>query len=259
MQGSLPAGWLAFTGRELNPLDRYKRFQITFSFPFSGFILAQGRLAFQAVPSWVISGLSLLPAFAVRHPVCIRPSCTSWSRRLSRTAPGRGLDDAPPCGGILHLPQGPSLGSGLFCPGPSSLNRPHPPHSQAHRDFTAWRLIRDAFAVRERLGDPRVVPSFRCSSLPGMPPSPTPGSPTSLCSRTSMPTWPSPFDHRLGTPDIPAIRFTREADFVASLVRFRYGLPGCSPPCTDQTGTSSPRGLLLPGFQRIGLPPRCWL
>jgi hypothetical protein len=29
MQGSLPAGGLAFTGRELNPLDRYKRFQIT--------------------------------------------------------------------------------------------------------------------------------------------------------------------------------------------------------------------------------------
>ena len=41
MQSSLPAGWLAFAGRELNPLDRYKRFQITFSFPFSGFILAQ--------------------------------------------------------------------------------------------------------------------------------------------------------------------------------------------------------------------------
>jgi len=41
VQSSLPAGWLAFTGRELNPLDRYKRFQITFSSPFSGFILAQ--------------------------------------------------------------------------------------------------------------------------------------------------------------------------------------------------------------------------
>jgi hypothetical protein len=118
----------------------------------------------------------------------------------------------------------------LFCPGPSSLNRPHPPHSPAHRDFAAWRLIRDAFAVRERLSDPRVVPGFHCSSLPGMPPSPTPGSPTSLCSRPSMPTWPSPFDHRLGTPNIPAIRFAREADFVASLVRFRCGLPGCSPP-----------------------------
>jgi hypothetical protein len=30
LQSSLPAGWLAFTGRELNPLDYYKRFQITF-------------------------------------------------------------------------------------------------------------------------------------------------------------------------------------------------------------------------------------
>jgi hypothetical protein len=49
-------------------------------------------------------------------------------------------------------PQGPSLGSGLFCPGPSTLNRPDPSPSRAHRDFTARRLIRDAFAVRERLG-----------------------------------------------------------------------------------------------------------
>src|SRR4029077_6444436 len=59
---------------------------------------------------------------------------------------------------------------------PSSLNRPHPPHARAHRDFTARRLIRDAFAVRERLGDPRAVPSFRCSFRPDMPPSLTPGS-----------------------------------------------------------------------------------
>jgi hypothetical protein len=190
----------------------------------------------------VIGGLSLLPAFAVRHPVCIRPSCTSWSRRLSRTAPGRGLDHAPPWWVTSPPPQGPSLGSGLFCPGPSSLNRPHPPHSQVHRDFTACRLIRDAFAVRERLGDPRAVPGFRCSFLPGMPSSPTPGRPTSKCSRASMPTWPSPFDHRLGTPKIPAIRSTRASHFVASLVRFRYGLPGCSPPCTDQTGTPQPSG-----------------
>ena len=50
---------------------------------------------------------------------------------------------------------------GLCCPGLSSLNRPHPPHSQAHHDFAARRLIRNAFAVRERLGDPRVVPGFR--------------------------------------------------------------------------------------------------
>ena len=42
--------------------------------------------------------------------------------------------------------------------------------------------------MRERLGDPRVVPNFHCTFLPGMPSSPTPGSPTSICSRTSMPT-----------------------------------------------------------------------
>ena len=165
------------------------------------------------MPSWAISGLSLLPAFAVHHPVCVRPSCTSWSRRLSRTAPGRGLDSAPPWWVTSPPPQRPSLGSGLFCPGPSSLNRPHPPHSQAHRDFTAWRLIRDAFAVRERLGDPRVVPNFHCTFLPGMPSSPTPGSPTSICSRTSMPTWPSPNDHRLGTPKIPRNPFHAGVSF----------------------------------------------
>src|SRR6516164_5248914 len=48
LQSSLPAGWLAFTGRELNPLDRYKRFQITFPSSFSGFVLAQGK--FHNVP-----------------------------------------------------------------------------------------------------------------------------------------------------------------------------------------------------------------
>src|SRR5499427_3887352 len=40
MQDSLPAGWLAFTGRELNPLDRNERFPSCYiSFPFPGLIL----------------------------------------------------------------------------------------------------------------------------------------------------------------------------------------------------------------------------
>jgi hypothetical protein len=33
MQDSLPAGWLAFTGRELNPLDRDERFPSATSLP----------------------------------------------------------------------------------------------------------------------------------------------------------------------------------------------------------------------------------
>ena len=93
-----------------------------------------------------------------------------------RSAPEHSLAHAPPWRVGGPPPQGPSLGSRLFCPGPSSLNRPHPPPSWTHRDFTAGRLIRDAFAVRERLGDPRVVPGFRCPFSPEMPSSMTPGS-----------------------------------------------------------------------------------
>jgi len=44
---------------------------------------------------------------------------------------------------LAALPQGPSLRSGLFCPSPSTLIRPHPPQLQAHSDFTVSRLIRN--------------------------------------------------------------------------------------------------------------------
>src|SRR4051794_25946955 len=50
-----------------------------------------------------------------------------------------------------------------------------------------------------------------------------------------MPTRPSPRSERLGTPNTPAIRFTRDLVFEASLVRICYGLSGCSPPWTDRT------------------------
>ena len=80
-------------------------------------------------------------------------------------------------------PQRSSLRSGLCCPDPSSLIRPHPPRSQAHRNFTARRLICDAFAVRECLGDPRAVPGFCWPIFPDMPSSTTPGSSTSISSR----------------------------------------------------------------------------
>ena len=63
----------------------------------------------------------------------------------------------------VALPQGSSLRSGLFCPGPSTLNRPHPPQLRAHPDFAALRFIRDALAVHVPpcLGDPLLVLSFR--------------------------------------------------------------------------------------------------
>src|SRR4051812_39166138 len=57
-----------------------------------------------------------------------------------------------------------------------------------------------------------------------------------------MPTRPSPRSERLGTPKIPAIRFTRGSSFEASLVRVCYGLSGCSPPWTDRTKFPWPTG-----------------
>ena len=76
----------------------------------------------------------------------------------------------------VALLQGSSLRFGLCCPEPSTLSRPHPPHSQAQHNFIARRLICAAFAVRERLGDPRVVPRFCLSILPSMSSSTSPGS-----------------------------------------------------------------------------------
>jgi hypothetical protein len=48
MQDSLPAGWLAFAGRELNPLDRYERFPSCYiSSPFPEFILTLDGYEFE--------------------------------------------------------------------------------------------------------------------------------------------------------------------------------------------------------------------
>jgi len=86
--------------------------------------------------------------------VCLRPSCSSAIIAIPCSVSGTMCLGAPPCKRSSALPQGPSLRSELCCLGPSSLNRPHPPHSWAHPDFAALRLIPDALAVRFRLGDP---------------------------------------------------------------------------------------------------------
>ena len=49
--------------------------------------------------------------------------------------------------GLTALPQGPSLRAGLCCPSPSSLRRPHPPHSPTRRNFPALLVICGALAV----------------------------------------------------------------------------------------------------------------
>ena len=117
-----------------------------------------------------------------RRAVCFRPLCP----HLPRLVPRSESRDAARLehlrsSGVPALPQGPSFRSGLFCPGPSSLIRPHPPHSRAQPDFAAKRLIPVAIAVcryscLRRLGNPRVVPCFRWPFCVDMSSSGTPGS-----------------------------------------------------------------------------------
>ena len=74
-------------------------------------------------------------------PVCILPSCPPLPACRTPLCVGarRALRHRH-ASGQAALPQGPSLRTGFCCPGPSTLMRPHPPHSRAQRDFAARSL-----------------------------------------------------------------------------------------------------------------------
>jgi hypothetical protein len=72
---------------------------------------------------------------------------------------------------------------------------------------------------RDRLGDPRVVPCFRCAFLFGMPPSTTAGSPLVACAQfLRQRCGPSPEVERFGTPQFPHHPLPMGRIFAASLV-----------------------------------------
>ena len=106
--------------------------------------------------------------------------------------------------------------------GNATPNRPHPSHSQARSDFPALPVIRSASAVRERLGRPRVGPSFRCLLLLDMSPSATPGDrrlhvPSSFTADAGL----RPLTTGSALPRIPPIRFPWGYHFGAVL-RFTF-------------------------------------
>ncbi len=109
--------------------------------PYGGFspVRLQGRPIRRGLPARRprVAPHGLRPPFV---PTACKPRISGLCRR-------RCAHEHRRSSGYAALPQGPSLRSGLCCPGPSSLSRPHPPHSQAHHDFAALRFIRDAFAV----------------------------------------------------------------------------------------------------------------
>src|SRR5215218_5394574 len=110
--------------------------------------------------------------------------------------------------------------------------------SRLHRRAAYTRCLRCAGAPRRPASGSGLSLPFR----PDMPSSLTPGSSSSPLSSCAMPTRPSPRSERLGTPKIPAIRFTRGSSFEASLVRVCYGLSGCSPPLDGSDRVSPATG-----------------
>ena len=78
------------------------------------------------------------------HPAFASPAVRIVFARSRSAVPARRRRRAS---GLSALPQGSSLRSGLCCPGPSSLIRPHPPHSPARPNFPVRQVICGAFAV----------------------------------------------------------------------------------------------------------------
>jgi hypothetical protein len=101
------------------------------------------------------------------------PPTFAWPPARAIPAQGRGAtlaDRRRRASGLAALPQGPSLRSGLCCPGPSSLNRPHPPHSCTRPNFPARRVICGAFAVlAPRQPRPSTSGSELSHSVPSQP------------------------------------------------------------------------------------------
>ena len=208
----------------------------TAGFPQYGWKVGLSSSAFPNVAQ--VKPAPSMPCASRRFASALRaPRCPTSRSALCRN---NEIGSALPCEELSPLPQRPSLRSGFYCPSPSTLTRPHPSHSQAHPDFPAWRVIRNVFAVLVRLGDPRVVPCFRCAFLLNMPPSKTAGSPLAVCAQfLRQRRWPSPRLQRLGTPKSPIIRFRWDEPFAASLVRCLLRPVELLAPLADPTGYSS--------------------
>src|ERR1035437_5252082 len=101
------------------------------------------------------------------------------------------------------------------------------------------------------VGDPRVVPCFRCAVFIDTSPSSTPGS--SSVARTQFlrrQRWPSSPHKSLGTSQIPTIRFPWGNPFRGwTTIRICYDLSICSPPLADLTRLyAQPTGTFTSGL-----------
>ena len=126
----------------------------------------------------------------------------------NRVAVGTIIADRPPQSGRIVARSGLRM-MPTFPPSPyhSALLGPIRPTRRHIAILSSLRLIRDAFAVWERLGDPRAVPSFRCALPSRHAALYAPGRSKPVSSSSRFRYWPSLSSEQLGSPGFPAIRF----------------------------------------------------
>jgi hypothetical protein len=197
------------------------------------------------------------------RPVCVRTSCSSLAASLPRSCGGTQRACALPCERLMPLyPRGPRSGPGynvlvhLRLIGP--MRAPLAGTSRLRRTAVYTRCPRCASYLRH-LGDPRVVPCFRWPFFIDMSPSETPGSSSAACTQfLRQCRWPSTCGKGLGTSHCPHTPILVGSPISGldygslSFTTCRFARP---PVGADQVFTSR-RGLLLPGFRRIGHPLR---
>jgi hypothetical protein len=182
-------------------------------------------------------------------------------RRVLVLSRGARCACAPPCKQLWPLyPRGPRSGPGYSVPVHPHLLGPIRP-TRKHISISPTRLIRDVLAVR-RTSTPRRPTSGSVLSLAVLyrhVALQDPGKPAG-CSYPVLhrPRWPSTLSDGLGT----SITLHPPILVEESISRLNYGSHALQPadllaPLSEQTRLSpSLRGLLHPGFRRIGRPHR---
>ncbi len=148
---------------------------------------------------------------------------------------------------------GQPLGGTPPCERPTSLYSRGPRSGPGYAVLDHHHLIAPIRPTRGRIAISSHSAYTRCLRCAGAPRRPATGSGLSLRIpswhailyrprgiqhrqfQTAMLTSPSPRDHRLGTPNTPQSVSREETISGLPSSHTRYGLPVCSPPCTDPT------------------------
>src|SRR5262249_40055775 len=112
----------------------------------------------------------------------------------------------------------------------------------------------------ERLGDPRVIPGFRCSFLPDMSSSLTSGSSIIVSIQNTDVDIGLRYGPKSSALPIIPQSVSRGARFFRGYAGSRLLRPvRLLAPLYGSDRSPSQRGLLLPGFRRISHPSRRWI